>query len=276
MNQTYGLGPSLKLDSAIISHVYDEISLFIPKYVTDTSGFDTLLGYFLPSKYSDIAQSVTDQYKIWTNGNNNTEMAKQVIRDALFTCNTRYLYNSMSQNQQAQNAYMMDYQYLKNFDLAVHGSDLLPTFWDSSVDLTCLSCFFYNNFDISQLCDNDTTPDNCISKIENRLSLTVSILHKNFQNYLVSHAINDTPNWKDKSILIPTWKPVVAGDTFTNVMQVNYNGLSSAFTPGASDQFNTAPRCTYWSNIANQVMERAQDLADRDRLHVQDIHGWEL
>ena len=158
-----------------------------------------------------------------------------VIRDAVFTCNTRLLYDAY-QVKSGVPTYMMQYSLFQVEKRAVHGNDLLSTFWNSYVDYTksLRACFDVNLV----------------------LACAIARILKNFappyQSYLASHAVTGDPNKNAvDEAKAHNWQAAsVTAGNLTNV--VNADGQGSFFTD-ITDAINSATTCDFWKGIAAAI-----------------------
>ena len=237
----------------MVSHVKDEVSTngknptFIPPPIKrDTCNetkFDEFLVDFIPQpRLAYLRQNISNRYsssnyKEWRKAGkcpkgNQMERVANVIRDAVFTCNTRLLYDAY-QSKAGVPTYMMQYSLFQLEKKAVHASDLLPTFWNSEVDCakSLPACFGVSDRDAKMIAG------------------TLNTLAPPYQSYFASHAMTGDPNLNATGLAKSAkWKVAsVVGGSLTNVLEAR--GLDSFFH-NITDGTNTASSCDCWKNIA--------------------------
>ena len=226
----------------IVSHVWDESELFLPNFLTAQDGLDTFLGYFLPGDdYSKQRKSISSQKMYW--GDDARARAKLIVRDSIFTCNTRFVYDAFSENG---TVYMLNYGYMKDWPwhAALHASDLLPTFWSYDTDLDAI-------VKVLRKLKPDLPPFVTDGFIKEFLRLTMTPFAYRYRHYLVSHAISGNPNQpqvKDS----PCWAPgKKTDDTLGNVMETKLAPYKRGgdFNVAATDSMNTESTCQFWRNM---------------------------
>ena len=228
----FPLGARANLTSLIASHVYDESISFVPRYISDNSGWDYFLSWWLPGDAWAWARTrITEQYAFEPN---QTQRALLAIRDSTFTCNTRQLFDTYDGATATVSRYLLQYALGATLGFAVHGSDLLPTFWNSDVNVTALLESKYPNashWAIEQVASKMTT------------------FAGEYQTYLLGHATRDDPNALFNGNPPVPWPQGVGGDVFTNVMETELAIFSSWFDI-EDDDINTAASCDFWQDLA--------------------------
>ncbi len=153
-----------------------------------------------------------------------------VIRDSTFTCNTRQLFNAYPSI-----SYMLRYSFYQDA-LAVHATDLVPTFMNDETDA-------YNML-----------VANGVPKID--ATLYAYMLEDGpsgwYQDYLSSFSVYGDPN-TGKSSTAQEWPIATQGDQVGNVLEV-YGKDSSQLI---SDDQNTQTTCDFWTGIAKIVEGQA-------------------
>ena len=123
------LAPPLPDVSAfVISHVYNESSFFVPRWIQTEDNFTQFLLGYLPSPKYDAQRLLINNTYGWINKPN--DRAHAVIQDWAFTCNTRFVYDAYGKKGNT-GLYMMQYDFGKDFLGAVHGAYSLPLFHNS-------------------------------------------------------------------------------------------------------------------------------------------------
>ncbi len=203
----------------------DEADLFVPLDVTTNDEFTTWVEYIFPS-YSTkagLTQTILDHYPLAGIGSPYLLVRDRInafLAESSFTCNIR----TLSDAYDGKN-YNLDYQVTP----ALHGTDLLPTFYDVNLDLSILG----KSWDIP------------IIPIFGQFAET-------FQAYLTSHARTGDPNTYKKPLLnIPpaiNWpKADNSGDRIKNVLSANDLGFGVSTI---EDTQTTKSRCAFWIEVA--------------------------
>jgi len=160
---------------------------------------------------------------------------ENLIRDSTFTCSTRDLYNTYKGK-----AWMMQYDFLSRFNEAVHAADLLPTFWNSNVNVTGL-IITYGNIPawIASL----------VAPILNKYAVA-------YQSYFASHAISGNPNTQRSNDTVE-W-PIGSdnGNQVTDVLETSFGdpklGLPF-FIAGTVDEINSKEICDFGKEVAVNI-----------------------
>ena len=223
----------------------------IKKAPCDASRFDDFLASFIPQTgLAPLRQKISNQYPSnkyedpqCPEGNQMARVS-DVIRDAVFTCNTRLLYDAY-QVKSGVPTYMMQYSLFHVYNLAVHASDLLPTFWNSYVDYakSLPACFNVNGV------------------IANIMANVFKSFAPPYQSYFASHAVTGDPN--EKAIgkaKAHNWQVAsVSGGSLTKVVEAT--GLGSLFND-ILDETNSAASCDFWNGIAAAIQSASGDGKD--------------
>lgn len=222
-----------------MSHVFDESSSFVRKFIHNESSLEEYVGNFLPQpRLFGVKTAILEQYPAngspyWGNATNRTEA---VLRDMTFTCNTRLLYDAYHNEA---NTYMMEYDFLSGRGLAFHASDLLPLFFNPEFDIVPFlkeELPWYLRF------------------LAWTLAKSLNVLAIQYQSYFVSHAIHGDPNTGKKPIS-PRWNLATNDSNYVKqTMQVGPK-LPPFFNPEFTDITNTNEACDFWKvaawNITN-------------------------
>ena len=232
------------LQSLIISHVKDESSIFVPSSISADSDFTTYVSSFLPqSSLSSARSAIASAYPSSAYPGPKARVSA-VIRDSSFTCNVQQLFQAYNG---IVDTYVLSYDFellipFKKFGLtAVHGTDLLPTFWNDEVDFAQ----FLRSL-ILRLRHID------ISKPGAQwLAGYFAGFSPKYQTYLVSNALFGNPNSAGSQN--PPWSTAtVAGASIGNVMLARATPTATQFTPTV-DLINTSSLCDFWTNLAAQI-----------------------
>ena len=210
----------------------------------DESKFDDFMSSFIPQKaLAPLRQNISNHYPSsdyedlkCPQGNQMTRVS-DVIRDAVFTCNTRLLYDAY-QVKFGVPTYMMQYSLFQWYHMAVHASDLLPTFWNSNVDYA------------KSLHECADVPRALIPIIAPRLKTFAPP----YQSYLASHAVTGDPNKnavdEAKAHKWETASVSANGNILTNVLNADHQ---DTFFTDITDGTNSAANCDSWKGIAAAI-----------------------
>lgn len=150
------------------------------------------------------------------------ERTKAFMGDSSFYCNIRYLTNAY-----AGKSYNLKYSVTSG----LHGTDLLPTFYNLNLDLSVLG--------------NDVS----VPLIPGFGSFAQA-----YQSYLVSHARSGDPNTYRKAVNVQpaiSWpKPGNAGDALTGVLDATDLGFSVI-----TDQQTRKSVCDFWVQVNAAVTD---------------------
>lgn len=233
-----------RVESVIASHVADEAKLFVPTYVTKTSGFAQLLSSSFPGNTSDREQQLACITKAYCGSTsscaNQQASAKAMIQDAMFTCNTRFTFYAAS--GQGLPVWLMDYAFFANYGVAVHATDLLAAFWNSKTDVSAVAKQLQKML--------PSHPNEFL--IKRYLNYLKNNVRSPYQRYLVSYAVNGSPNTGKNKVI---WNAPSVTDTglLDNVMRVR--GPYTYFDPSYQDATNPKINCDFWSAMAKHFMQ---------------------
>ncbi|KAL2844131.1 Alpha/Beta hydrolase protein [Aspergillus pseudoustus] len=114
------------LKSLIVSHVLDEGALFVPQDIPEGYIESYISGLLPPNSTAETDKMVSLYESIYANSTTK-ELASAVFRDMIFTCN---IYAAV---QQYRNAWGLQYSYIDGVMNGTHGSDALPTWYNSAL-----------------------------------------------------------------------------------------------------------------------------------------------
>ncbi|MCJ1393378.1 hypothetical protein MMC18_006251 [Xylographa bjoerkii] len=239
-----------KLDSIIVSHVAEESSLFVPKFIKTAADFDRFLYDFMPgSQLAATRAKISKQYPKPLLGTQQ-DRVRTLIRDSTFTCTTRQLYNAYKTKV---STYMLQYDFFAEYDLAIHGTDVLPTFFNTNVNMTAVF------EDMLSKAGSKKVPGFILNDIGN--------IYKRFapayQSYFASHAVHGDPNTARKVAETVPWLPATDdGDHVTDVLRAlyRYKLVGKDFDSRTEDKINTNTICNFWNDIGQEItMLMAED-----------------
>ena len=216
------------MDSNILSHVSNEADLFVPSNINTDAEFTSLLGFVYPpyAKDAGVITAIEARYPPVMTGdgprNYSTQRArlKDYIGENAFLCNVRYLTDAYDGKN-----YNLQYSVTP----ALHGTDLLPTFYNLNLELTLFG------------------QDGPLPLIPG-----IGSFSQAYQSYLVSHARTGDPNTYKKASNIPpaiTWpKPNTNGDAISGVLNAGDLGFTTV-----TDSQTARSRCDFWRDVAAAV-----------------------
>ena len=223
-----------------MSHVANESGTFVPDFIRTKADFTAFVDDFLPElPLAPVRAAIETQYPAQGPPYNGDQRARAgaVIRDSVFTCNTRQIYEAYK--NRSIGLYMLQYDFLSSLNAALHASDLLPTFWNREMDTAktlekllqlpaFLANFFASLFDISGYAPG-------------------------YQSYFASHAVSGNPNSARRWNTV-TWNNATDnGKEVTNVMETQFSAIFSFFDGTTVDHINTRAACDFWTNVASQI-----------------------
>jgi hypothetical protein len=209
------------------------------------SKFEEFLGDFMPGdKYIQQRASVNKQYpeSSFPGKTGPYDRAHAVIQDSSFTCNTRFIFDAYYTTKPTTPAYMMHYSFGGALGLALHASDLMPTYWNQ--DITNNTFF---NF------VNDTLDPGISRRMSNLAYHEFGSLASTYQSYLASFATVGYPT--ASGIFTPYWYPAQPnddGDKLKKVMDVSW-GATTDFDGKFVDSQNSKTVCSFWRNMSSWV-----------------------
>ena len=137
----------------------------------------------------------------------------------------------------------MNYNFLADRGYAVHGSDLLPTFFTKTMDFADLLC-------------------NLPGWLAKVVKLGFQTFSSSYQSYLTSHALYGDPNAGAQhgaaQVEWPLANTSADGNHVQNVMEPYLPGFPyrlSWFRIASQDELNTRDVCSFWTAIALNIMD---------------------
>ena len=231
----------------MVSHVFNESGTFTPQ-INTTDQYNGFVNRFIPEDdLSSVRSAIEDSYDVANYNGDQTAWLQTTVRDASFTCNTRYLYEGYHNINKS--TYMMEYAvgsdiFPETLDVARHASDLLPTFW-------------YNGFALAKFLGKFF----CINAAEADLAaFAIDGIASTYQSYLASHGVSADPNLGS-----PKHPWLSAGDNgeeVVNTMQVSAE-IFHPFNPNFTDLVNTKTPYDFWTKQAHAVQNLIDDQLGR-------------
>ena len=214
------------IESLIISHVRDEAFIFVPPTVQTDADFTNFIQYEFPTyaQTSGVIAAIEARYPPVMSGSNRNystefDRTKALLAEGSFQCNNRYLHDAYAG---------IDYQLQYSVTPGIHGSDVIPTFYNLNVNLTAIG-----------------------------IATSVPVvpgfggLAQAYQSYLTSHARTGNPNTFKQTFNVPpaiNWPKPSGGDELSNVLNVGDLGFSLI-----SDPQTTESKCDFWRRTAAAV-----------------------
>ena len=223
------------VSSLILSHVYDEALVFTPTDITTDAQFNTFVSEVLPpyAQSAGVNAAIEARYPPIAGGKSNytSEFArtKALLADGAFWCNVRFL-------SDAYNGKNYNLQY--SVTPGLHGTDVVPTFYDLNLDLTALG-----------------------NSLPFPLVPGFGSFAQAYQSYLVSHARSGDPNTYSKKLNIPPAIPwpkagSSSANVLTNVLNAGDLGFGLINDPKTSES-----ACDFWRQVAAAVTNLGGELS---------------
>ncbi|KAF1808072.1 alpha/beta-hydrolase [Eremomyces bilateralis CBS 781.70] len=206
------------MESLIVSHVFDEASMFVPAGISQDRDIDTFLTSVFPG-LDIIRDVVLRRYPPSGSAGVGYPDARgriqALIRDSTFVCNVRFISAAYAcQNCTTPSSSVYNVQYSRS--PGTHGSDVLATFFNPSGELSRLST----------------------------LDPSLASFAASYQSYLTSHAMTGDPNTYRLPNSTASWPEVTVEPTLRNVLDAGNPGFSLI-----SDNQTTADVCDFWLDI---------------------------
>ena len=224
------------LASIVVSHVADETSAFVPKFVTNETDFRHFLLHLLPQPDLDLVRElVADRYGEGDARNRTAAL----LRDAFITCAGRQLVDAY---ERSRGHYLMQYDFLAWLGLAVHAADLLPLFWNEDFDIATVIAAVY-----------PSTPRVVVELV----AATFATYARRYQSYFVSHAAAQSPSDTAREEL-PTWSQTNVTDDglLGNVMEAGWSLFGNYFNNATVDKLMTRSSCDFWAAMAEIIDQK--------------------
>ena len=155
---------------------------------------------------------------------------------------------------------MMQYDFLSSFNEAVHSADLLPTFWNSNVNVTGLI----------------ETYGNIPSWIAGLVAPILTMYAAAYQSYFASHAISGNPNSQRNNDTVEWLIGSDNGNEVTDVLETSFGdpkvGLPF-FIANTVDNINSREICDFWREVACNISKFAPFPSSGDFFRVQNTQS---
>ncbi|KAK4442413.1 Alpha/Beta hydrolase protein [Podospora aff. communis PSN243] len=248
----------------IASHVDDEAENFVPSYVDNPDGFDHMLDAFLQVGNSTTREAqktcIATRYKN-AGGGDPKKMAKAVIQDSMFVCNARFLYDAATKSGSATTTpiWLMWYAVFTSFrfgllgpyNLAVHASDLMPTFWNDVFNQTS-----FKNYLCDHISSKIYVQQACKVALPLSVFPTLGEMRPSYQDYLASFILNNDPNSSGN----PPWPhPINTNGVLSQVQKITEN---NPYAAPATDNFLDDATCSFWACMADAAVKNESPHCD--------------
>ena len=158
--------------------------------------------------------------------------AGMALRDYSFVCNCRQLMNVYDKTSTP--VYMMSYRFGDDPDIAVHTSNLIPTFWKAGVTFSEFAKVFFG-------------PDRLTTQEAREMDAVFPVFAKAYQAYLVSHTVSEDPNKDKVGTTAMEWPVGVLADSKSNVLSMNRTSWYIT-----TDEQDTSDMCEFWAKLATE------------------------
>lgn len=230
----------------ILSHDWDEASLFLAKWVDTKEQFTQFLSLAFPgNSLSAVRSKIEEKYPSKAFDFNQTLRMRQVLRDSTFVCNKYQLYKAYKDPSEV---YAIRYE----LPPATHGSDLLAIIYNRRFDLSKVLKSFLPK-----------VPEWLLQFLEN----VFNPMAQKYQLYLAGFGLYGNPNYlnprgEEWSIAHDD------GDEITNSFRIGLFSLS-LFSTG-QDQQTSATACDFWNEIAKEIslVTAIDEAAESRKSHV--------
>ncbi|XXH04130.1 hypothetical protein Hte_010542 [Hypoxylon texense] len=239
------------VESAIISHCANEAMLFTPN-ISTSEEFDEFLHEFLPSESLENEITAIKEKYTCTDGDY-LQCLATVIRDSMFTCNTRDLFDAFPKM-----SYMMRYEF-PNAGFAVHATDLIPLFVNSRQEIV----------DLLNSLLKESADKWWVKLVVEGYATLLDHIPKIYQNYFASFALTGDPNTGLVEPEVP-W-PIAdgSGDELSGVLNIGLKEWDRNIDTISDDQ-NAKSICSFWTEIADNITHVLQvDVDAKERVPLQ-------
>ncbi|KAH9905108.1 Alpha/Beta hydrolase protein [Xylariomycetidae sp. FL2044] len=227
------------LKSLAISHVGHEADSFTPAWVQTEADFDSFLNQFIrEDSLSSVRDAIKAQYPVSQYANSQNQRLKAVIGDSTFYCNTRQMFDAY---YPAIPVYMMMYQF--GLKYALHATDLLPTFWTPS-------------FNVSAFLETYVCALRGHGWIVRQLAAAMNQLAPLFQSYLADLAVSGDPSAHTHETI--AWGRATLTPDGNNMLAF-VTQAGPFFLANQTDTQNTRQVCSFWNEVSNNISSIIHD-----------------
>ena len=223
-------GQFVNCSSLIVSHVWNEAGIFIPKSIDTPTAFTNFLTSVFPGdKMQKIRFFIEARYPS-AGFKDQQARVRKVMQDSTFVCNSRQVYDAYKGK-----TYAMSYQIPPGW----HGSDLLPACYHQGLSVKDLFKTYLADVD-----------DSLIEILER----VINYIASRYQKYFGGHAMSGDPNM-NAPFNSETWQ--IANDdegTINNTLIATLLTLDrTPFFDVRSDPEMSADNCDFWKTVAQQI-----------------------
>lgn len=227
-------GKHVNCSSIVVSHDFDEVTLFVAKWVKTKEDFTKFVALAFPGdKYAHVRERIEEQYPAKNFDFQQNDRMRRVLRDSTFVCNKRQIYNAY---HNASTVYTARYE----IPPAQHGFDLFAIVWNSEVE-------------IRDLLKNAFLPAWILDVIDSFWGYLASKYHL----YFAGHALSGDPNYLMHGRNLQ-WEPTEDdGKEFTNSLRIGltYVDPSHPLYNIGRDQQSSTENCAFWDEVAAEISE---------------------
>lgn len=224
----------MKISSFILSHDYDDASLFLADWVKTKADFTKFLELAFPGRaLVRVRQSIETKYPSIAYDDNQKQRTRAVLRDSTFVCNNYQIYTAYKNTSQV---------YAARYEIppAQHGTDLLPIIWNSNVNIPDLVKVVAPKI-----------PD----WLTNILAAIWLPFATRYQLYFAGHALSGDPNHPTHGRGLEWEVTTDDGKELTNAMKIGlmYTNPRHPFYHLGADAQVSANNCDFWNSVAGSI-----------------------
>ncbi|KAM7210757.1 hypothetical protein V8F06_013869 [Rhypophila decipiens] len=174
----------------------------------------------------------------------------------MFVCNARFTYDAVEAAStssstkavgESPSIWLMDYAFFAKatfgYDLAQHGTDLMPTFWNEATTQDSSGVVQFICKHVKQI-----LPAACRMYLNNIYFPAMVNMRPTYQAYMASFITSGNPN--PSSGKLPVW-PTPSGDG-NNVLQIT-NLMPNFVQTESPDQLILEDTCQFWKKMADSA-----------------------
>ena len=225
-------GKHVNCSSILISHDYDEVTLFVARWVNTKEDFTKFVALAFPGeKYSGIRDRIEEQYPAKSFDFSQDLRMRRVLRDSTFVCNKRQIYNAF---HNTSTVYTARYE----IPPAQHGFDLFAIVWNSEIE-------------VRDLLKYALLPEWVLDALDSFWGYMATQYHR----YFAGHALVGDPNIFRQRL---RWEPTEDdGNYFTNSLKIgmSYVGNGHPLYALGRDRQSSTENCAFWDEIAAEIAE---------------------
>ena len=221
----------MNCSSIVMSHDFDEVTLFVAKWVKTKEDFTKFVALAFPGdKYANVRERIEEQYPAKMFDFNQNDRMRRVLRDSTFVCNKRQIYNAF---HNTSDVYTARYE----IPPAQHGFDLFAIVWNHDIE-------------IRDLLKHAFLPGWMLDIFD---SIWASLASR-YHIYFAGHALTGDPNYLNSRGL--QWEQTEDdGKEFTNSLRIglHYLGTNHPLYNIGRDQQSSTENCAFWDEVAAEI-----------------------